>query len=215
MCSRLESDTENTMSTSNNTAKPRRHAKLIAVVAVAGILAVVGGLVVSSMLVQPQGQDAGQDTWLFKGAYATYEGRYEGSILNVSISVDFNVRQEVVDFNSTHALISTSFRISPSIGDTVEEENTTWVPLSQMGFMNAFDEGNLTKSYEATVDIAGCGTRTCTVYEYTTSDSGLTMTVYVDNAIGWPVKMTASMPIEGSTGLQLDINLTETNIPGL
>jgi hypothetical protein len=207
----LESEPANTASAPNNTTKQPSHVKLIAVVAVVAILVVVGGLIVSSMLVQPQGQDA----WLFKGAYAEYEGRYEGSVLGTSISVEFNVRQEVVDFNSTHALFSTSFQIIPSIGETVEEENTTWVPLSQTGFINAFDEGNLTKSYETTVNIPGCGTRTCMVYEYAISNDGLTMTVYVDKAIGWPVKMTASMTGENLMSLQLDINLTETNIPGL
>jgi hypothetical protein len=211
--SRLESEPVNTTSAPPTSAKPRSHIKLIAVIAVAAILVVVGGLLVSSMLTQPQAQD--EDAWLFKGSYATYEGQYAGDIMGMSVSVDFNVHEEVVDFNSTHALVTTSFKIVPSIGETVEEENTTWVPLSQMGFMNAFEEGNLTKTYEDTVDIQGCGTRTCTVYQYAIEDGGLTMTVYVDQAIGWPVKMTASMPIEGSTGLQLDIYLTETNIPGL
>jgi hypothetical protein len=212
--SSLESEPAINVPASSNSAKPSsRHIKLIAIIAVAAILVVVGGLLVSSMLVSPQNEE---NQWLFKGAYANYDGRYDGEIMNISISVDFSVQEEIVDFNSTHALVSTSFKITPSIGEAQEESNTTWVPLSQMGFMNAFDEGNITKTYETTVNIPNCGTRTCTVYEYTVADDvGLTMTVYVDKAIGWPVKMSASMPIEGSTGLQLDINLTETNIPGL
>jgi hypothetical protein len=54
------------------------------------------------------------------------------------------------------------------------------------------------------------------VYEYAISDEGLTMTVYVDKAIEWPLKMTVSMTnTELPDGLELDINLVETNIPAL
>ncbi|MCW4046285.1 MAG: hypothetical protein NWE99_01795 [Candidatus Bathyarchaeota archaeon] len=208
----MESEPANTTASApNNSAKPRSHIKLIAVVAVAAILLVVGGLLVSSILTKPQGQDA----WLFKGAYAKYEGSTSMTVMGFDVSVSFTVRQEVVDFNNTHAQVTTSFRMSSSVGESVEDENTTWVPLSQASFINAFDAGNFTESYEATVNIPGIGTRTCTVYEFEISDEGLTMTVYVDKAIGWPLKMTVSMTGENLMNLQLDINLTETNIPGL
>ena len=212
--SSLESEPAISTPTPSNPAKPRSlHIKLIAIIAVAAILVVVGGLLVSSMLAPAQ---SGEDAWLFKGAYAKYDGRYDGEIMGFSISVDFSVQEEIVDLNSTHALVSTSFKMTPSIGEAVEESNTTWIPLADMGFMNAFDEGNITKTYETTVNIPSIGTRTCTAYEYTVADDmGFTMTVYVDKAIGWPVKMSATMPVEGYADLQMDINLTETNIPGL
>jgi hypothetical protein len=41
------------------------------------------------------------------------------------------------------------------------------------------------------------------------------MDVYVDKTIGWPLRMKLSMVGEGSTTLSLDINLANTNIPGL
>lgn len=209
MCSRLESAPASTISPSNNTVKPHNHFRIIAVVAVAAILIVVCALLVSSMLAQPKGQDA----WLFKGAYAKYEGSTSLSFGTVDFTVDFTVREEVVDFNSTHVKVSTYFKMGSSYGVSEENETAAWIPLSQMGFMNAFEEGNLTRSYESTVDIAGLGTRTCMIYEYAISDDGLTMTVYVDKQIGWPLKMTASMT--GSYPMSLDINLKETNIPGL
>lgn len=183
---------------------------MIAVIAVAVIAVVIGAFLVTAFLSQPQGQSA----WLFKGAYAEYEGSTSMTVMTIDVEVSFAVRQEVVDFNSTHALVSTSFQMSSSVGESVEDENTTWVPLSQAGFINAFDEGNFTESYEATVDIPGIGARTCTVYEFEISDGGLTMTVYVDKAIGWPLKMTVSTD-EDLLGLELDINLVETNIPSL
>ena len=219
----MESEVER-ISSSTTAAPPKSRIKLIAIVAVVAVAVVVGAFLVSAFLSSPQGQDA----WLFKGAYATYEGSASisaedlGSMLDLSMSVDFTVRQEIVDFNDTHALISTSFQMSSSLGgyggETVEDEESAWVPLSEMGLMTAFEDEDidLTNSYESTVNIDGIGTRTCMVYEYSISDEGLTMKVYVDKAIGWPLKMTMSMTnTELPTDLTVDINLTETNIPAL
>jgi hypothetical protein len=219
----LESEPER-ISYSTNTAPSKSRFKLIAIVAIIAVSVVVGALLVSAFISTPQGQEA----WLFKGAYAKYEGSASisaedlGSIFDMSMSIDFTVRQEIVDFNDTHALISTSFQMSSSFGefggDTEQNEESAWVPLSEMGLMTAFEDEDidLTNSYESTVNIDGLGTRTCMVYEYAISDEGLTMTVYVDKAIEWPLKMTVSMTnTELPTDLTLDINLTETNIPAL
>jgi hypothetical protein len=202
----LESESER-ISSSKSAAHPKSRVKLIAVIAFVAVSVVVGALLVSAFISTPQGQDS----WLFKGAYA----KYEGSTSVLFVTVDFTIRQEVLDFNSTHVKISTYFNMGSSYGESVENETAAWVPLSQAGFMNAFEEGTLTKSYESTVDIAGFGTKTCMVYEYVISDEGLTMTAYVDEAIGWPLKMTVSMTGDGSITLSLDINLVETNIPAL
>jgi hypothetical protein len=209
-------------------AHPKSRVKLIAVIAIIVVSIVVGALLVSAFISAPP---EGQDAWLFKGAYATYKGsmttddmdiNMSGMSMSFDFTVDFTVRLEIVDFNSTHALISTSTSIQMSSsfgeteGETVEEEQSAWVPLSEMDFMTEFEDVDLTKSYESTVDISGFGTRTCMVYEYEISDEGMAMTVYVDKAIGWPLKMTVSMD-ENELGLDLalDINLIETNIPAL
>ena len=234
-CKWLESESEH-ISASTNAAHPKSRVKLIAIVAIVAVSIVVGAFLVSGFISSPQdGTSPNQDQdgtpiiqdqndWLFKGAYATYEGSTtftsdDTDMYDMSMDIDFNVRMEIVDFNTTHALISTSFQMSSSIngmdGETVEDENSTWVPLSQMGFMGAFDDVNLTSSYKSTVNIAGLGTRSCTVYEYAISDEGLSMTVYVDDAIDWPLKMTVSMSGENSISLSLDINLIDTNIPAL
>jgi hypothetical protein len=204
---------------------PKSHAKLIAVIAVVTISVVVCAFLVSAFISAPP---AGQDAWLFKGAYATYEGSTTMTADDIGLSdmsmsldftVDFSVRLEVVDFNSTHVLVSTSFRMSSSLGgtdgETVEDENSTWVPISQMNFMNSFEDVTLTRSYESSVNIPGFGTRSCMVYEYALSDEGLAMMVYVDKAIEWPLKMSVSMTGESLVKLSLDINLAETNIPAL
>jgi hypothetical protein len=222
----LESEPEN-ISTSTTAAPSKSRFKLITVVAIVAVSVIVGAFLVSAFISAPPSQ--GQDAWLFKGAYATYKGSASisaedlGSMIDMSMTIDFTVRQEIVDFNDTHALISTSFRMSSSLGDfggeTEENETSAWVPLSEMGLMTAFEDEdvNLTNSYESTVNIDGIGTRTCMVYEYSISDEGLTMTVYVDKTIEWPLKMTMSMANTELPGgsLELDINLVETNIPAL
>lgn len=221
--SKLESEPER-ISYSTNAPPSKSRFKLIAIVAILAVSIVVCALLVSTLISTPQGQDA----WLFKGAYARYEGSASisaqdlGSIFDLSMSIDFTIRQEIVDFNDTHALISTSFQMTSSFGefggDIEQNEESAWVPLSEMGLMTAFgdEDIDLTNSYESTVNIEGFGTRTCMVYEYTISDEGLTMTVYVDKAIEWPLKMTMSMTnTELPTDLKVDINLTETNIPAL
>jgi hypothetical protein len=166
---------------------------------------VIGAFFASALLSKPTGQDA----WLFKGAYA----KYEGSTSVMGLGFNFSVKLEVLDFNSTHAYMSTSFKMGSSLGEIAEENNSTWVELSKVGFMNAFSQSNITNSYAATLDFGSLGTRSCTVYEIATD--GPTMTVYVDNTIGWPLKMKASVTGEGSTSLSLDITLVDTNIPEL
>jgi hypothetical protein len=219
----LESEPAN-VTDSTNIPQSKSHIKLIALIAIVAVSVIVGALLVSAFISSPQGQDA----WLFKGAYATYEGSASitaedlGSLFDMSLSIDFTVRQEIIDFNDTHALISTSFQMSSSFGEyggeTDQNEESAWVPLSEMGLMTAFEDEDigLTNSYESTVNIDGIGARACMVYEYEISNEGLTMTVYVDKAIEWPLKMTMSMTnTQLPEGLELDINLTETNIPAL
>lgn len=203
-------------------SKPKSSIKPIALIAIVAVSVIIGGLLVSAFISNPQGQE----TWLFKGAYATYEGSTsvsaeELSMFGMSLSIDFGVRQEIVDFNDTHALVSTSFQMSSSFGEfggeTESDEKSAWVPISEMGLMSAFEDVDLTNNYESTVNIDGFGTRTCMVYEYEIAEDGITMEVYVDKAIEWPLKMKLSMTNTELSGvnLELDINLVETNIPAL
>ena len=192
-------------------ATPRGHKNLmIAFIAVAAVALVIGAFLATALLSAP----AGQGSWLFRGAYADYAGSTSMSVIGYSVDFAFSVKLEVLDYNSTHAYIKTSSRLGSSLSETVENENSTWVELSNFNFMNAFSESNLTNSYEANVNLGSLGTRNCMVYEYATD--GPSMTVYVDKTLKWPVKMTMSMDTEGFTSpLSLDITLEDTNIPGL
>ena len=185
--------------------KPRNRKKLLIFVTALLIALVAVTFLAFAMLAKPTGQDA----WLFKGAYA----KYDGSTSVMGFSFDFSVKMEVLDFNATHAKMLTSFSLSSNIVETVNQENSTWVPLSQVGFTNAFSESNITRTYDETINFGNLGSRTCTVYEIATD--GPTMAIYVDKTIGWPLKMTVSMAGEGTVSLSLDIKLVDTNIPGL
>jgi hypothetical protein len=203
----LENNAASTISSSTNETKPKnRKTLLIAAATMAIVGLVVSAFLLSGLLSAPTNS---QDSWLFKGAYAKYEG--STSVLGLGFS--FSIKLEVLDFNSTHAYMLTSFKMGSSLGEAAEEENATWVELSKVGFMDAFSESNTTNSYDTTLNFGSLGTRSCTVYEISTV--GPTLTVYVDKEICWPLKMKANMTGEGTMSLSLDINLVETNIPEL
>jgi len=202
----LESEAER-ISSSTTAAPPKSRIKLIAVIAVVAVAVIVGAFLVSAFLSSPQGQNA----WLFKGAYATYEGTTSMEVLSITVDFSFTMRQEVVDFNSTHAQLLTSVSIDSSLSEPEESETTVWVDLSKNQYL--IEEGTLVNSYEANLPFEDFGNRDCIVYEYATD--GPTITIYVDKQIGWPLKMNIGMTGEDDLSLNLDINLAETNIPAL
>lgn len=219
----LESESVNV--SNSNISQPKSHFKLIMIIAAVAVVAIIGALVVSAIMI-PSSSPQGEDEWLFEGAYATYEGSTsisgeELGVPGMTFNMDFAVRQEIVDFNDTHALVCTSFEMSSSFGEFGGEpgENTqsAWVPLSEMGLMTSFEDVDMTNSYESSVNIDGLGTRACIVYEYSIADEGLEMTVYVDKTIKWPLKMTMSMTNTelSDLNLEFEMNIAETNIPTL
>jgi hypothetical protein len=145
-------------------------------------------------------------SWIKKGAYATYEG--QATILSMKVS--FNAKMEIIDLNETQMQISTYYNISTPYGAT-ENTTTTWVSRENMNFE---PEGlPLNSTYTAQVTIPNLGTRTCTVYEYVSE--GISATYYVDNSIQWPIKMVMTSPTVQGQSYNMDINLVDTNIPGL
>ena len=146
-------------------------------------------------------------SWMTKGAYAVYEGQAE----ILSISIDFNARMEVIDVNSTHVEISTSFDMDSSFGSS---ENTTsmWVSREEMNFQ---PEGlNLNSSYTTQITLPNLGTRNCIVYQY--SDQDFSATYYVDSTLQWPLKMVITSPTsDDGQSYNMDVNLVDSNIPGL
>lgn len=184
--------------------KKKGRKALYAVIAIVIIAAVVGVLFLW-FFSKPSGLP-----WLFKGAYAKYHG--ETTVLFITVKLD--ARIEVVDYNSTHAKLLTYIKMDTPVGSQ-EFQNVTWSDLSRKSY--EMEGYNLKRAYEQEVYIENFGTRTCTVYEFESKTSpGTLMMMYVDKNVGWPVKMKFSSEATQTTpALSIDLNLTESNIPGL
>ena len=203
------------------TKKTAFNKKKIAVIAAAIIVIALTVSLASAVLINqnsPSGQTGTQNgqttsntnnpqSWIKIGDYATYEG--STSIIGVDIS--FTARMDIVDLNQTHIQVATDFNMSTPYGAT-ENRTTVWVSRENMTFQQA--GMTLNDTYNTQITVANVGTRSCTVYEY--SSDGISAAYYVDNNIQWPVKivMTSPTSMEGQS-YNMNINLVDTNIPGL
>ncbi len=145
-------------------------------------------------------------SWIKKGTFATYAGQAE----IMSMSITFNARMEIVDVNQTHMQLSTEYNMSTPFGGTANT-TTTWVSRAEMNFQP--ENLPLNSTYTTQITIPNLGTRTCTVYEY--SSEGISAAYYVDSSIQWPIKMVMTSPAVQGQSYNMDINLVDTNIPGL
>jgi len=141
--------------------------------------------------------------WLFKGAFAEYKG--ETHILLFSVEV--TLRLEVVEFNKTHAKILTYTKIKTPL-ETSEDQTVAWIDLTNKAYKT--EESKLERVYEEERYIEGVGVRKVIVYEFKYKDT--TEMMYVDKETFWPVKITIK---DDRLGFKLDLNIAETNIPGL
>ncbi len=152
------------------------------------------------------GNQKSSQSWITKGAYATYEG--QATVLSMSVS--YNAKLEIVDFNETHIQVMNDFNMSTPFGSS-ENSTTAWVSRENMTFQP--DGLTLNNTYIAQVALPNLGTRSCTVYEYSNQD--ISATYYVDNNVQWPVKMMMTSPTVNGQSYNMDINLVDSNIPGL
>ena len=194
--------------------------KLLAVAAAVLVVALAIGLTASILLSgqntsnsQTGNQNSQTSTqnnpqsWMKIGAYATYEGK--ASILGIDVS--FNAKMQIIDLNQTDIQVATDFNMSTPYGAT-ENQTTAWVRIENMTFQQ--DGMTLNNTYNTQVTLAKLGTRSCTLYEYSTD--GISAAYYIDNTIHWPVKMVMTSPtsVDGQS-YTMDINLDDSNIPGL
>ena len=191
----------------------------IAALGLTAVAIVIVALVASTLVLTPQNNELtptdenentvndDKNSWLFKGAYAQYEGTT--SLLLMTFNVE--MRQEVINFNETHAELLTYLSLNSDFGDSEETNTTVWVDLEENQY--EIDAASLTNKYETTETFEKYGSRDCIVYEYSTE--GPTILVYVDKQIGWPLKMSMELTGEENINLNVDIELTETNIPEL
>lgn len=187
---------------------------IIAIVAVAVVASVAAVLTAGnqSPINQTNNQtnitndQSSPQSWIQKGTYATYAGQAE----IMSMSITFSARMEIIDVNQTHMQLATDYNMSTPFGAT-ENTTTTWVSREDMNFQPA--DLPLNSTHTEQITIAGLGTRTCTVYEY--SSEGISAAYYVDKSIQWPIKMVMTSPTVEGQSYNMDINLVDTNIPGL
>ena len=191
----------------------------IVAIGLTAIAIVIVSLIASTLVLNPQNQEltsadenepivsGNQNSWLFKGAYA----RYEGSTSLLLMTFNVEMRQEVKDFNSTHAELLTSLSLNSDFGDSEESNTSIWVDLEENQY--EIEEATLTNKYERTETFEKFGTRDVIIYEYSTD--GPIILVYVDKQINWPLKMSMELTGEDSININIDIELVETNIPEL
>ncbi len=205
------------------TKKPAFNKKKMIVIAAAFIVIVLVIGLTSSILMNGQNSPSGQtgtdtqnsqtsapnnpQSWIKVGAYATYAGQ----VTIMSIDVSFTARMQIVDLNQTHIQVATDFNMSTPYGAT-ENRTTSWISRENMNFQQP--GMTLNDTYNTQVTVANVGTRSCTVYEY--NNDGISASYYVDNNVQWPVKivMTSPTSVDGQS-YNMDINLVDTNIPGL
>jgi hypothetical protein len=187
--------------------------KLAVIAAAVLILCLAVGLTTSILMSgqNPSSSQTGTQTnpqlWMRVGAYATYEG--QASILGIDVS--FNAKMEIINLNETHIQVATDYNMSTPYG-TTQNSTTTWVRRADMTFQP--DGMTLNGTYTTQVTLGKLGTRSCTVYEY--NNDGVSASYYVDNNVHWPVKivMTSPTSVNGQS-YNMDINLVDSNIPGL
>jgi hypothetical protein len=147
--------------------------------------------------------------WLFDGAYGTYSG--ETSYLTVTFN--FTIRVQVINFNSTAAEFLSYYTLRYGThSDT--NQSTQWHQLNSSGGIDFAQPlmYRLYRTYATTRYVSG-NTYDCTAYEY--AKGRTTLTAYVSNSVDFPVEFTYSAtPATGGT-ISIDLPIVQTNISGL
>jgi hypothetical protein len=215
----LKNNTKNEKSLGIKTEPKKISSKLILVVV--ALVAVVIIAALTYVFFHPQGgisdeTQKSQQDWYFKGAYANYEG----STTYLFLTVDFLMRLEIVDFNSTHVKTLYDVKLqSGSLGSLLNEQETNWVQKEKLGTsaLEMIDGFALGSNYEDHVYIEDLGTKYCEIYEFTQTDiefGDVIVTVYLDPEIMWPLKLSLDLTAENENVL-FNINMSDTNIPEL
>lgn len=146
------------------------------------------------------------ESWMFKGAYANYEGQIDS--LSIPYSIDETIR--VIDLNATNVQIQTNSAIATSFAPTLSDQTTLWVNKTNINFQ---PEGEtLAGTYSTKITVKSIGTRDCIAYDYT--NEAINATYYIDKVLLWPVRIVYATAFENQTYL-IEFSLKDTNINGL
>ena len=151
-------------------------------------------------------QQSMAESWMFKGAYATYQGQID----SLSIPVSINETIQVTDLNATHVQIQTNSSIATFFAPKLSDQTTLWVNKTSINFQ---PKGmTLAGTYNTKITVRNTGSRDCIAYEYTTQ--AINATYYLDKVLQWPLRIVFTIVFENQT-YPIEFNLKDTNIKQL
>src|SRR5665647_210464 len=106
-------------------------------------------------------QQSMAESWMFKGAYATYEGQIDA----LSTPVSINETIQVTNLNATHVQIQTNSSIATSFAPTLSDQTTLWINKTNINFQPKGMTQVMT--YNTKITIRNIGSRDCIAYDYT------------------------------------------------
>ncbi|HEX7482018.1 MAG TPA: hypothetical protein VF350_00935 [Candidatus Bathyarchaeia archaeon] len=146
------------------------------------------------------------EPWMFKGAYA----KYEGQINSLSIPSSINETIQVIDLNTTHVQIQTNSSIATSFAPTLSDQTTLWINKTNINFQPKGE--TLARTYDTKIIVRNMGSRECIAYDYT--NEAINATYYIDKFLLWPVRIDYTTIFENQT-YHLGFSLKDTNIKEL
>jgi hypothetical protein len=110
------------------------------------------------------------ESWMFKGAYATYQGQID----SLSLPVGINEAIQVTDLNATYVQIQTNSSIATSFAPKLSDQTTLWINKTSIGITFA-------GTYNAKITVRSIGNRDCIAYDYV--NQAIHATYYIDKVL--------------------------------
>jgi len=180
-----------TPKTSVPTSKTRRNV-LVALV----VIIVVGGL--GSAYALGAFNQSQKPSWLFQGAYVTYQGKTQVLLSTINVTVRF----QILSFNSSKVQILEYYSVGGSTNQT-----TTWYPYSQKGPYNL---GQTCMTSTTTTRLVNGMTYNGLIAEKCTADTTTTTDYYASENAPFAVERVITFD-----SLSVDLVVTSTNISGI
>ena len=176
------------------------------IVGFAIVLAFSSLVLIIGIQLMDNAQQSMAESWMFKGAYAMYEGKID------LFSKPYNLTAEiqVTDISASNVQIRTNSTIATSFMPALTDQVIQWVNKTNINFQPKGE--TLARTYITQIVVRNIGNRNCTVYEYT--NEAINATYYVDNVLLWPIRIVYTVAFENQTYI-MEFNLKDTNIKGL
>jgi len=167
------------------------------------VLAISSLVLIIGYHLMDNAQQSMAESWMFKGAYATYEGQID----SVSISCNLSETIQVTDLNASHVKIQTNSSIATSFAPTLSDQTTLWVNKTNINFQ---PKGmTLAGAYNTKITVGSIGSRDAIAYDYT--NEAINSTYYIDKVLLWPVRIDYTTVFENQT-YHIEFSLKDTNI---